>query len=154
MGKFLETLRPGPARRAPTDDPAPAAAPPAPAVEDEEEEEEIPFIEVGPRKSMEASASVLATGPAPGAAAPAVTFRPSPAEALPRRPHFAADVVAHHQPDHPVSGQYRELLAAVTPPAAGEAAPVLLLTPACRGPTPSPCCSTSPSPRRERAAAA
>ena len=82
-------------------------------------------------KSMEASASVLATG-RPSADGRR-TFRPSPAETLPRRPHFAADVVAHHQPDHPVSGQYRELLAAVTPPAAGEAAPVLLLTPALAG---------------------
>ncbi len=41
--------------------------------------EEIPFIEVGPHKSMEASASVLAR-PASGAAGLLVAFRPSPAE--------------------------------------------------------------------------
>ena len=133
MGKFLETLRQGPPRRAPADDPAPVAEPPGPTAEEAVAEEEIPFIEVGPHRSMEASASVLATGPAPVPATPAVTFRPSPAEALPRRPHFAPDVIAHHQPDHPVSGQYRELLVAVTPPAAGEAAPALLLTPALPG---------------------
>ena len=33
----------------------------------------------------------------------------------PRLPHFAPEIIAHHQPDHPVSGQYRELLAAMTP---------------------------------------
>ena len=114
-----------------------AAASPEPDAGDEETQEEIPFIEVGPHKSMEASASVLAAGPAPtpvaAAVPPSIRFRPSPAETLPRRPHFAPEVIAHHQPDHPVSGQYRELLAAVTPPAAGEAAPVLLLTPALPG---------------------
>ena len=40
------------------------------------------------------------------------------------------DVIAHHQPDHPISGQYRELLAALTPPLAPEDTAVLLLTPA------------------------
>ncbi|HVS35706.1 MAG TPA: hypothetical protein VMS17_08990 [Gemmataceae bacterium] len=128
MGKFLETLRPTPPRSVPQDEPAQVVPPPA-AAEETVADEEIPFIEVGPRRSVEASASVLASGSAP----PAVSFRPSPPEVLPRRPHFAADVIAHHQPDHPVSGQYRELLSAVTPPAVGEAAPVLLLTPALPG---------------------
>ena len=140
MGKFLETLRPTPSRRAPAVEPArvavpadPVAAPGmetegAPAAEEESAGEEIPFIEVGPRRSLEASPSVLA------AASPAgVVIRPSPAETLPRRPHFADDVIAHHQPEHPVSGQYRELLTALTPPPIGEAAPALLLTPALPG---------------------
>ena len=135
MGKFLETLRRTPSRPTPPDEQAGPAA--SPTAEEEGAVEEIPFIEVGPHKSMEASASVLAAGPAPSRVAvpvlASVAFRPSPAEILPRRPHFAPEVIAHHQPDHPVSGQYRELLAAVTPPAAGEAAPVLLLTPALPG---------------------
>ncbi len=137
MGKFLETLRRTPSRPTPPDEQAGPAASPAPTAEEVGAVEEIPFIEVGPHRSMEASASVLAAGPAPvrvAASVPAsIAFRPCPAEILPRRPHFAPDVIAHHQPEHPVSGQYRELLAAVTPPAAGEAAPVLLLTPALPG---------------------
>ena len=123
MGKFLESLRPTVLRPAPTEAPSRHNVAP-PAVEVDEAEEEIPFIEVGPHKSMEASASVLATRPV--AAAPSVTFRPSPAESAPRRPHFAPEVVAHHQPDHPVSAQYRELLAALTPAASGDGAKALL----------------------------
>src|SRR5207248_1995726 len=43
------------------------------------------------------------------------------------------EIIAHHQPDHPVSGQYRELLAALTPPTAADGSAVLLLTPALPG---------------------
>ena len=125
MGKFLETLRRSAAPRAPEDEQPRLAVAPGPAAEDEPPEDEVPFIEVGPDRSMEASPSVLAAG-----RAPAVTFRPSPPETLPRRPHFAPDVVAHHQPDHPISGQYRELLGAMTPPVAADGSAVLLLTPA------------------------
>ena len=139
MGKFLETLRRTAALRAPAAAPVREESSAESVVEDDPEEEEVPYIEVGPHKSMEASASVLATRPAPPAARPApasqpapaaVYFHPSPAETQPRGPHFAADVVAHHQPDHPVSGQYRDLLVALTPPIAPEGAAVLLLTPA------------------------
>lgn len=141
MGKFLESLRQTAARRTPDRAPAPPTLPTECAVEDDQPEEEIPYIEVGPHKSMEASASVLATRPMPASRpaanakpAPAlVSFHPSPAETLPRGPHFAAEVIAHHQPDHPVSEQYRELLAALTPPIAPEGAAALLLTPALPG---------------------
>ncbi len=129
MGRFLETLRHGRPQRAPADSPVALVGPPPSAVEQEADAEEIPFIEVGPHKSLEASASVLAAGPAPTTG----MFRPSPAETAPRGPHFAPDIIAHHEPDHPVSGRYRELLAAVTPAASGETAPVLLLTPALPG---------------------
>jgi Mrp family chromosome partitioning ATPase len=139
MGKFLEALRRPATPRPPQDELVRLAVVPNPTAEDAGAEEEIPFIEVGPNRSMEASASVLAAGPAPAphppqppplAAEGEVTLRPSPPEALPRRPHFAPDVIAHHHPDHPISGQYRELLGCVTQPVAGEAAAVLLLTPA------------------------
>ena len=141
MGKFLETLRQTTVRPAPQEAPARDAAPAPAVVEEDMAEEEVPYIEVGPHRSMEASASVLATrpgaaakvAPAPRPAPSAVTFRPSAAETLPRGPHFAAEVVAHHQPDHPISGQYRELLAALTPAVPGEAAAALLLTPALPG---------------------
>ena len=140
MGKFLETLRPAPPpRRAPQDEEVRLSSSPEPEALEEPAEEEIPFIEVGAHRAMEASPSVLAAGPARApmpAEAPlpaGVTFRPSPAEALPRRPHFAPDVIAHHQPEHPVSNQYRELLAAMTSPAVGGSAAVLVLMPALPG---------------------
>jgi Mrp family chromosome partitioning ATPase len=123
MGKFLESLRPSALRPALTEAPPHCNVAP-PAVEVEEAEEEIPFIEVGPHKSMEASASVLATRPI--TAAPSVTFRPSPSESAPRRPHFAPEIIAHHQPDHPVSAQYRDLLTALAPAASGDGAKALL----------------------------
>jgi Mrp family chromosome partitioning ATPase len=138
MGKFLETLRRTAALRAPAAAPIREEIAAESVAEDEPIEEEIPYIEVGPHKSMEASASVLATRPASPATRPtpvpklaaSVSFHPSPAETQPRGPHFAADVIAHHQPDHPISGQYRELLAALTPPLAPEGTAALLLTPA------------------------
>jgi Mrp family chromosome partitioning ATPase len=131
MGKFLESLRQPVTRPAPTAAPLPHLDAPAPVVEEEEADEEIPFIEVGPHKSMEASASVLATRPlsARPAPTPSVTLRPSLAEAAPSRSHFAPEIVAHHQPDHPVSGQYRNLLAALTPPASGQGGKALLFAP-------------------------
>jgi Mrp family chromosome partitioning ATPase len=94
--------------------------------------EEIPFIEVGPRKSMEASASVLACAPvaavlplsvAPpspprgelpsSVAAPrSVYFRALPGRAAPRS-SFAAELVAYHAPEQAAAQQYREVLDAV-----------------------------------------
>lgn len=136
MGKFLESLRQTAIRPARVEEPVHRNGAPAPVVEVEEvdeTDEEIPFIEVGPRKSMEASASVLATRPLPASPGPAVTFRPSPAEAAPRRPHFAPEIIAHHQPDHPVSGQYRDLLAALAPAVSGEGAKALLFAPGLAG---------------------
>jgi len=132
MGKFLESLR-QPAIR-PSSMEAPVHRNGAPkAVVDvgkaDETEEEIPFIEVGPHKSMEASASVLATRPLAAAPPLAVMFRPSPAEIAPRRPHFTPEIIAHHQPDHPVSGQYRDLLAALIPADSGEGAKALFFAP-------------------------
>ncbi len=129
MGKFLETLKQATPRRVREEEKVrPAAPPDASAAEDAPSDEEIPFIEVGPHKSMDASASVLAVRPAPAA----VALRPAPAADGPRMPPFAPEIVAHHQPDHPVSGQYRELLAAMTP-ARGQGAPALLLAPALPG---------------------
>jgi Mrp family chromosome partitioning ATPase len=101
---------------------------------------EIPFIEVGGRATpIEASASVLAsvpktiawqpsagsvgkdslaqrgetTLPAAEARLGGIAFRPFPLEAPPLRPaadRFAPELVALHQPDHPLSKQYRGLI--------------------------------------------
>ncbi len=121
MGRLLEALK-----QAPTPRLAPISAdePNAEALSAEESGAEIPFIEWGPRKSMEASPSVLAApGPvkAPRVAdetavalvAPPsrILFRPVPSVKVAGKP--AADVIAFHDPDSAVSAQYRELLNAL-----------------------------------------
>jgi Mrp family chromosome partitioning ATPase len=89
-------------------------------------EEELPFVEVGPRKSFEASPDVLAAGPRPTApvsepAEPAgetmplrkVTFRNIPPEqrgGVDTPSRFVPELVAYHNPGHPLSQQYRQLL--------------------------------------------
>ena len=130
MGKFLESLRQPAVQPALQSTPSHhniAAAPGIEAEEIDETDEEIPFIEVGPRKSMEASASVLATRPIPSPTA--VTFRHSPPEVAPRSPHFAANILAYHQPAHPISAQYRELLGTLLPAASRQDAKALLFAP-------------------------
>jgi Mrp family chromosome partitioning ATPase len=86
--------------------------------------EEIPFIEVGPRKSMEASPSVLACAPAATPTERREESAPSlPAlrnvqfRALPgrrdSRSSFAAELVAFHAPNQAAAQQYRAVLDAV-----------------------------------------
>jgi Mrp family chromosome partitioning ATPase len=90
--------------------------------------EEIPYIEIGPRRSVEASPGVLAPAPAKErpatvafrpAAAPAernaeelvVTFRPvAPGVSRPRS-RFAATLVAQHAAGEPASQPWVDLLA-------------------------------------------
>ena len=87
----------------------------------------MPFIEVGPHRSMEASPSVLATTPeerpeaGPTAPFPLtpdprnVAFRAFPGDEYRgwQGSRFAPEVVAYHAPGDPVSGRYRDLLAAL-----------------------------------------
>jgi Mrp family chromosome partitioning ATPase len=140
MSRTLDTLRQTDPR--PPETPLPAAASPqaeppaAPATT--APEEEVPFIEVGPRRSFEASASVLATLPA---AMP--SRRPAPARdhgaiqkphgvhfraiAMPTR--FARELVAYHAPGQPAAAAYSELLRKIRETVAGrgtERAAVLL----------------------------
>jgi Mrp family chromosome partitioning ATPase len=122
---FAEPHRPAHVLRDPVPEPDPE--------EDEaDDDEEVPFIEVGPHKSIEASPSVLAATPpkltlpkvdldepllVPAdepAAPPTVVFRPAPQQALGRHCGFATELIAFHNPDHPLSGQYRDLLTALT----------------------------------------
>ncbi len=86
-----------------------ASAPTFPSESEEEEERDRPFIEVGPHRSLEGSADVLAS-PAPSSAHRSATFREVPIAA---RSRIAAGVVAFHQPANPISAQYRDLLSAV-----------------------------------------
>jgi polysaccharide biosynthesis transport protein len=127
MGRLLEALK-----QAETQRPSPRLATPpaiAPAAEEaalpEAAETEIPFIEWGPRKSMEASPSVLAA-PAVRSIGPrikdetdvvlvapphSVQFRAVPATKPMAK--IAPELIAFHNPGHAVSTQYRELLQAI-----------------------------------------
>jgi Mrp family chromosome partitioning ATPase len=99
--------------------------------------EDAPFIEVGgPRAELDASPEVVAAsrraeeplsaGPAharlyvvpaePGPGLAQVSFRPLPAAPTvlpPACDRFARELVAFHQPEHPVSEQHRTLLAGI-----------------------------------------
>jgi Mrp family chromosome partitioning ATPase len=120
MSKVLETLR-----QTALTPPAPDAPPPA--GESGPADEETPFIEVGPLRSFQASASVLATMPAPRPSAP-----PAPPVSLPR-PHnvlfrsltppsrFAPELVAFHAPAEADSLRYSDLLRSVISAAAAKA---------------------------------
>jgi Mrp family chromosome partitioning ATPase len=139
MGKIRETFRVVVEERvAPPGSPVAdgKAGPPA----DEEPVVEMPFIEIGPRRHIEASPGLLdlprPAAPAPAPARPSgVCFRalpPAPHTAgTARRPRFAAELLAYHAPGQPASAQYAELLSAVLGAARGRAGPegkVLLFT--------------------------
>lgn len=139
--KHIEKEQLSPAERADlirSDPVAPSRAIPAVssfAASPIEDEPVMPFIEVGPSRSVEGSPDVLAHSPraATVQTAPistglrAVTFRPLAAPArLPAG--IATEIIAYHQPAHPVSVQYREILTAILAAAPNVAAPTLLFT--------------------------
>jgi Mrp family chromosome partitioning ATPase len=64
--------------------------------------------------------------PVPGPTA--ISFQPLPLTYLPPRERFASDLVAYHQPEHPVSQQYRSLLAALLAQAPSIPLQVLMFT--------------------------
>lgn len=147
MGRMLESLKRGEGTFVPrTDKPhVPAASTPrqdtdAPDVE----AGEVPFIEIGGRgKGIEASAAVLNSAPAAKPSHSKAVARPLVAalseskplqvdyEPWPRPPAtprlVAAELVAFHQPEHPVSKQYAELLNAMLAGLSAHASPALLL---------------------------
>jgi Mrp family chromosome partitioning ATPase len=143
MGRILDALKRADSTRGEVGR-QPSAAPtvvPIPRVEEVVAEEEIPFIEVGPHKSMEASPSVLASlspsapqrvplGNVP-AAAPAlrsVQFRPLSVRGE-SRSSFAPELAAYHAPEQSAARQYREVLEAVMHSSgASERATALLFT--------------------------
>ncbi len=143
MARLLEAMKHAEtALRPPHAAPEPVrAAPPVPpsAANFDEGDASVPFIEVGPSRFVEASPDVLARRPSPPPPVPAspdvarsVSFRPLPAAAgVPAA--IAPEVMAFHQPDHPVSGQYRELLGAVLAAVPGRVAPALLFTGSAAG---------------------
>jgi Mrp family chromosome partitioning ATPase len=117
--------------------------------------EDVPFVEVGPARSLEGSAAVLAVLPPrlriapqpPADAGPildisaaiggplGVCLRPLP-DGLALRPpgeRFATDLLAFHQPEHPAVAEYRQLARTLLEGAVPGAARVLLC--AGTGPT-------------------
>jgi Mrp family chromosome partitioning ATPase len=121
MSKMRETLR----QSNGTPSAAPAVAVPAIALEELADGEEMNFIEVGPRRSFEASPAVLAAIPAqrgPGAAQSAPAAPPSSQPSTLPRPHnvlfrsltvpsrLAPELVAFHAPANPASARFTELL--------------------------------------------
>ena len=142
MGRMLEALK-----RAETPGQAPRLAQVSATEEtpaSEAVEAEIPFIEWGPRKSMEASPSVLA---APGPTRPPriadetavalvapsapIQFRPLPSAKSHGK--LAAELIAFHDPQSAISVQYRELLSALLAGRSVEEPQALLFTAAHRG---------------------
>lgn len=127
MGRILEALMHG--TRKPSTGTRAETLPVAPAVPtppELPESDDIPFIEVGgpgtivngPSAFTPAAPSqskpAVARPPETPATAPAVTFQPAGRSSVPLAPagqRFAAPLIAFHQPDHPVSEQYRALLA-------------------------------------------
>jgi Mrp family chromosome partitioning ATPase len=107
---------------------------------DEPAAAEMPFIEVGPHRSMEGSPEVLASVPplrvhsvaaAPVAEGTHVLFQPLPQR--PSRARLAPELVAYYAPDLPAGQQYRALLRSLLEahkgcPSAGGRSPVLLFT--------------------------
>jgi Mrp family chromosome partitioning ATPase len=151
MARLFEALRQAPPPRSPREvrqDQPPILCPvseDAAEPEEIEKESEIPFIEVGPRRSVEGSAEVLASAPrlrpAPAqpeaVAAPPVVFRPLLPRPTPvERPPLAAELIAYHAPELPAAVAYRHLLAALLPAATvrvEERCPVLLFSAARSG---------------------
>lgn len=148
MGRMLDALRRADGMQSEAEQPR-AASPASDAEPMLVETEEIPFIEVGPRKSLEASPSVLACSPAdavipsralrvevqkpeaPARAREAAELRSVQFRALPgrvgTRSSFAAELVAYHAPDQPAAQQYREVFEAVRHAAAAVDRPAALL---------------------------
>jgi Mrp family chromosome partitioning ATPase len=143
MGRMFDVLRQAEATR----DAGEAPTAPTSAPEDfvfDATNEEVPFIEVGPARSVEASPAVLAVqsprlriapfveaqrdaeadrprdgdtlAPSvrPSTPAASVSLRALPARAPEQR--FAPDLIAYHHPDHPSAAEYRAVAAALLAP--------------------------------------
>jgi Mrp family chromosome partitioning ATPase len=149
MARFLDRMKqaedgqrqppPEPRLDAPADPPFTLHVAPPPATDFADDEPPMPFIEVGPSRSVEGSADVLAYRPivaaltTPVSDGPrSVTFRPLPGS-VSTPTGFAAEVIAFHEPGHRVSGHYRELLREVLSATGGSAAPALLFTGSAAG---------------------
>jgi Mrp family chromosome partitioning ATPase len=145
---MLEALKLGEGRRAPLGLSKPTDATPVQdCVVDWEIGEEVPFVEVGdPKKKLEVSPALLKHPPQPApqpphviveTAAKALTAQLTAAKPMtaslapwtaptPTAIQVHAEVIAFHQPDHPASKQFAELLNALHGTLTAQAAKVLL----------------------------
>lgn len=149
MTRFLDAMKdaenghlPGPAGGGPA---LSVVNPPPSDIDSVDDEVPMPFIEVGPDRSVEGSADVLAFRPVappaavaakPVAPAPdalqAVSFRPWPGAAK-SSVGIAPEVIAFHNPGHPFASQYRDLLAALLTASAARGTPTLFFTGSAAG---------------------
>jgi Mrp family chromosome partitioning ATPase len=148
MGRMLDALRRTEARR---DGGEAIGEPAADDFVSDTTGDEVPFIEVGPARSLEASAAVLAArpprlriapppadagpilDPVPACPAVGVCLRPLPdGPELPPQQRFAAEIITLHHPDHPAGAEYRQLAAALLEGTSPEPSRVLL----CAGVSP------------------
>lgn len=162
MGRTLESLRkaalgPTPARTPPT----PKLVPDTCVMDWTVDTGEIPFIEVGPNKLVEASPMVIPINHAahePKVQPPHIPLE-APHAPLEKKPHaptvaiakiheaapmkvayepyhptaqapsgMAAEIIAYHQPNHPISVQYAEMMKQLLESMKGTKAGVLLLS--------------------------
>jgi Mrp family chromosome partitioning ATPase len=152
MGKVLEALKQADTSRRVTasarlENEAARAEPSSPELV--EPDTDVPFIEVGPHKSMDASPSVLATGPKPPPSKTAAENGHHEQDAIPVRvvirdlapsepsddlhPPIIPELIAYHKPDDPASARYRQLFSTITAARTDGPVQVLLLTPAEAG---------------------
>ncbi len=151
MGRILEALRRGDGPRQHVESVVIPRAyqPTVEAPAEAQDGEDIPFIEVGGPRTV--STSVPRPGPtvpAPESVRPSqesepttgseplpVVFQPlaEDRDGIAVAERLAAELVAFHQPEHPVSAQYRELLAALTAQVPADRPQVVLFTTARSG---------------------
>jgi Mrp family chromosome partitioning ATPase len=153
MARILEALNQAERKGRAVEELCPALHVCVPEPESADLSEEVPFIEVGgARKILDASPAVLACAPlgsklvsalptihAPPVSVPpepkskGVMFRPLTPGRLPLTPardRLAPELIAFHQPDHPLSEGYRALLAEIQAQwAPGRSAVVLFMAP-------------------------
>jgi Mrp family chromosome partitioning ATPase len=151
MARFLDSMKAGEnGHHHPTAPPTPAGPPlslvgPESTPDDvktaatADEETAMPYIEVGPCRSVEGSPDVLACPPGPtfraiaAAEAPrVVAFCPLPAPVQPA-PAMATEIVAFHEPESAVSLQYRDLQGAISKAASVREPATLLFTGSAAG---------------------
>jgi Mrp family chromosome partitioning ATPase len=138
MGRMWDALRRDDIASSETEQPRVLPAPTEDAEPLLAASEEIPFIEVGPRKSMEASPSVLAyrhdvavpslllrAGTKSDEEPRCVQFRAVPYQA--KRSSLAPELVAYHAPNQPAAQQYSDVLDSVLKASAASARPSALL---------------------------
>jgi Mrp family chromosome partitioning ATPase len=134
MGRILETFTQAEGRRnrLTEEEPLPPAVvpepEPAPATADDwgpGDDPAVPFVEVGgprPGRSSPAPASAATSGLL------TIRFQPWPIAAATRDRRFAAELIAYHQPEHPVSAQYRALRDALADQLPADGPRVILFT--------------------------